>query len=122
MGIYYNRILKDNFFHPLETCDGSDKEETIKRILTDEEDGKAPERLLVDGKECYIFSKPVKYTQWVLMTVVPCKAVDTLCYLNGATMILIVLLPLLLLLFIGYSYMRKALKSTEDSENRPVSL
>ena len=64
----------------------------------------------------------MKYTQWVLMTVVPCKAVDTLCYLNGATMILIVLLPLLLLLFIGYSYMRKALKSTEDSENRPVSL
>ena len=58
MGIYYNRILKDNFFHQLETCDGSDKEETIKRILTDEEDGKAPERLLVDARNAIYSPSP----------------------------------------------------------------
>lgn len=112
-----NRILKDNFFHQLETCDGSDKEKTIIRILEDVEDYNKPEKVLVDGKECYLFYMPVKYTQWILMTVVPCNAVDILCYLNGATMILIVVLPLLLLLFIGYSYMKKALKSKEDGAN-----
>jgi nitrogen fixation/metabolism regulation signal transduction histidine kinase len=53
---------------------------------------------------------PVKYTQWILVTVVPCKAVDTLCYLNGATVLLIVLIPLLLLIFVGYFYMKKVFK------------
>ena len=116
-----NRIMKDNFFRQVKTCDGSDKEELINRILKDEENDKTPERLFVDGKECYLFYMPVKYTKWVLMTVVPCKAVDMLCYLNGAAVILIVLLPLLLLIFIGYYYMRKALKSQDYPDNATVA-
>ena len=63
-------------------------------------DIKSLERFLVDGKECYLFYKPVKYTQWILVTVVPCKAIDTLCYLNGITVLLLVLLPLLLLVIV----------------------
>lgn len=105
------RIMKDNFFHQLESCEGRTKEDVINRIVNDEEDYKTPDRLLVDGKECYLFYMPVKYTQWILVTVVPCKAVDVLCYLNGATVIIIVLLPLLLLVIVGYYYVRKAFET-----------
>ena len=55
---------------------------------------------------------PVKYTQWILVTVVPCEAVDMLCYLNGATVFLIVLLPLLLFAFVGYHYLKKAIAAS----------
>lgn len=105
-----NRIMKDNFFRQLEACDGSNAESVINRIVNGMEDNKRPERYLVNGEECYLFYMPVKYTQWILVTVVPCKAVDTLCYLNGATVLLIVFIPLLLLIFVGYFYMKKVFK------------
>lgn len=105
-----NRIMKDNFFRQLEACDGSNAESVINRILNGMEDNKSPERYLVNGEECFLFYMPVKYTQWILVTVVPCKAVDTLCYLNGATVLLIVLLPLLLLVFVGYIYLKNVFK------------
>ena len=57
---------------------------------------------------------PVKYTQWILVTVVPCKAVDTLCYLNGGTVLLIILLPLLILFVVGYLYLKKTVKPLEQ--------
>ena len=104
------RIMKDNFFMQLGTCDGSNTEGVVNRIINGIEDNKSLERFLVDGQECYLFYKPVKYTQWILVTVVPCKAVDTLCYLNGATVFLIVLLPMLLLVFMSYYYTKKATK------------
>ena len=108
------RIMKDNFFLQLGTCDGSNTEGVINKILNGIEDNKNPERFLVDGKECYLFYKPVKYTQWILVPVVPCKAIDTLCYLNGITVLLIVLLPLLLLVIVSYFYMRNAVKPLKE--------
>jgi hypothetical protein len=35
-----------------------------------------------------------------------------LCYLNGATVLLIVLLPLLLFAFVGYYHMKKAIATS----------
>ena len=102
--------MKDNFFRQLGTCDGSNVEAVINRIVNGIEDNKSQERFLVDGKECFLFYMPVKYTQWILVTVVPCKAVDMLCYLNGATVFLIVLLPLLFFVFVSYYYLKTAIK------------
>ena len=62
------RIMKDNFFNHLESCDGSDAEGLIKRMkngIASEDKGK--EKFLVNGEECYLFYTPVKYTQWVLV-------------------------------------------------------
>ena len=109
-----SRIMKDNFFLQLGTCNGSNAEGLINKILNGIEDNKKPERFLVNGKECFLFYKPVKYTQWILVTVVPCKAIDTLCYLNGITVLLLVLLPLLLLVIVIYFYMRNAVKPLKE--------
>ena len=105
-------ILKDNFFRQLEACDGSNREGVVIKILNGDEDKKSPEKFLVGGTECYLFYMPVKYTQWILVTVVPCKAIDMLCYLNGGTVFLIVLLPLLLFAFVGYHYLKKAIAAS----------
>jgi len=105
-----NRILKDNFFLQIKACDGSNVEGVINRILNGVEHNKTPERFLVEGKECFLFYKPVKYTQWILVTAVPCKAFDTLCYLNGITVLMIILLPLLILMIVSYFYMKKSIK------------
>ena len=105
-----SRIMRDNFFLQLEAAEGSNVEGVMNRILNGIEDNKSPERFSVNGEECYLFYMPVKYTQWILLTVVPCKAVDILCWLNGATVLLIVLLPLLILFIVGYFYLKKEAK------------
>ena len=104
------RIMKDNFFQQLEACDGSNRDEVISNITNDTDDNNGQAKVLVDGKECYLFFMPVKYTQWILVTVVPCKALDIVCNLNAASLILIVFLPLLVLVIVGYYYLRNALK------------
>ena len=105
-----SRIMRDNFFLQLEASEGSNVEGVMNRILNGVEDNKSPERFSVNGEECYLFYMPVKYTQWILLTVVPCKTVDILCWLNGATVLLIVLLPLLILFIVGYFYLKKEAK------------
>ena len=108
------RIMRDNFFLQVKACDGSNVEGVITRILNGKTDNKTPDRFIVDGKECYLYYMPVKYTQWILVTAVPCKTIDTLCYLNGATVFMIILIPLLLLVIAGYWYMRKALQPVKQ--------
>ena len=104
------RIMKDNFFEQIETCDGSDVEEVINRMKNGVQDNKSQERFLVDGEECFLFYTPIKYTQWIMVTVVPCKAIDVLSYLNGVSVLLIILLGMLLIVLVVYYYMKNALE------------
>ena len=104
------RILKDNFFNHLKASDGNDAEKLINRMKNGiGSEDKWQEKVLVDGEECYMFYKPIKYTQWVLVSVVPCGAVDLLSQLNAAILLLIFLLAMLLIIFVGYYYIKNGI-------------
>lgn len=104
------RIMEDNFFNHLETIDGMEAEEMINRLKNGiETEDRSPERYLIDGEECYLFYKPIKYTQWVLVSVVPCRAVDILSQLNAAKLLFIFLLGMLLIILVGYYYIKNAI-------------
>ncbi len=104
------RIMKDNFFNHLKTDDGMEAEKLINKMrngIASEE--RNQEKFLVDGKECYLFYNPIKYTQWVLVTVVPCRAVDIMSQLNAAVLLFIFLLAMLLIIFVGYYYIKNGI-------------
>jgi HAMP domain-containing protein len=104
------RILEDNFFNHLETIDGMEAEEMINRLKNGiETEDRSPERYLIDGEECYLFYTPIKYTHWVLVSVVPCRAVDILSQLNAATLLFIFLLAMLLIILVGYYYIKNGI-------------
>lgn len=106
------RILKDNLFDHLESCDGnSSTKELIKKLKNalDEDDVDGSIRLLVDGVECYLFYTPVKYTRWMMVTIVPCRSIDLLSYLNGCTLLVLFLLGMLLLVFVSYYFIRNGI-------------
>jgi HAMP domain-containing protein len=104
------RILEDNFFNHLETIDGMEAEEMINRLKNGiETEDRSPERYLIDGEECYLFYTPIKYTHWVLVSVVPCRAVDILSQLNAATLLFIFLLSMLLIILVGYYYIKNGI-------------
>ena len=101
------RILKDNFFNHLGTSDATDAEKLINKMenaVGGEEGGR--EKVLIEGKECYLFYNPIKYTQWLLVTVVPCRAVDILSQLNAVVLLSIFLLAMLLIILVGYYYIK----------------
>ena len=105
-----HRIMKDNFFNHLENGNGTDVEIMKNRRnngIASEDRGQ--EKYLVDGEECYLFYNPIKYTQWVLVTVVPCRAVDILSQLNAAVLLFIFLLAMLLIILVGYYYIKNGI-------------
>ena len=78
------RIMKDNFFDQLESCDGSDVDGLVANMKAGvERDHASTDRFLVNGEECYLFYTPVKYTKWVFITTIPCSALDMLSYVNA---------------------------------------
>jgi len=104
------RIIKDNFFSHLKACGGSDVEGLIKRMNEGKEtEDRGMDRFLVYDDECYVMYSPVKYTQWILVTVVPCRPIDLLSYLNGVTVLVIVLLAIFIVVFVGYYYAKKGI-------------
>lgn len=104
------RIMKDNFFSHIESCDDNDAEGLIKRMKNGiANEDKATEKFLVDGEECYIFYTPIKYTQWVMVSVVPCRAVNILSWLNAAMVLFIFMMAMLLIIFVGYYYIKNAI-------------
>jgi HAMP domain-containing protein len=101
------RIMKDSFYDELESCDGSDVKGLIKSMQDGVEDvGRGNERFLVNGEECNLFYIPVKYTRWLFVTIVPCRAIDILSYLNGITVVLIVILAVMLVVIICHYYIK----------------
>lgn len=104
------RILEDNFFNHLETSDGMEAKEMINRLKNGiANEDRTLDKVLIDGEECYLFYMPIKYTQWVLVSVVPCRAVDILSQLNAATLLFIFLLAMLLIILVGYYYIKNGI-------------
>ena len=104
------RIMKDNFFSHLKNDDGTDAEILINRMkngIASEDRGQ--EKFLVDDEECYLFYNPIKYTQWILVSVVPCRAVDIMSQLNAAGLLFIFVLAMLLIIFVGYYYIKNGI-------------
>ena len=118
-------ILKENFFSQVKTCDGNEAEELIANIR----DGKMSEnknhqKFLVNDEECYVYYIPVKYTKWVIVTVVPCKAFYHICYVNCGLILLLLLLPIILVTIVAYYLIKNGMeplkqltKSADDIAN-----
>ncbi len=118
-------IIKDNFFNHLKACGGNDVE-GLKIRMRDGigTDDRGMDKFLVNDEECYVMYQPVKYTQWILVTLVPSHPIKMVSYLNAVTVLILTLLAILVVVFIGYYYMRKEIaplrllvKVTDDIAN-----
>ena len=106
-----SNIMKGNFYSQLESCNGSDLDTLISNMQAGrEQDSKDNTRFIVNGEECYVFYTPVKYTHWVMVSVVPCHAIDILGYLNAGVFVIIILLVLAIILMVLYYYLKNAVE------------
>ena len=101
------RIMTDNFFSHLESCDDSDVEALVGDMKAGiVRENRNQEKFLVDGEECFVFYSPMKYTNWVMVTMVPCHAIEVLGVLNAGTLFLIILLSLVILVLVAGYYIK----------------
>lgn len=112
------RILKDNFFSHVESCDGSDVDGLVGNMKAGKErEDRNQEKFVIDGEECFVFFMPVKYTNWLMVTVVPCQAIDVLGLLNGGVLFLIVLVALLVVAVVVYYYVKGGMEPMRQLTN-----
>lgn len=109
------RIMKDNFFNQIESCDGNDVKGLVAKMKEGKtSDEKSLEKFIVDNEECYLLYTPVKYTNWLIVTVIPCHALDILSYINGAMVFLIFLIAMLVFVMVVYYYIKHGLAPLND--------
>lgn len=60
------------------------------------------QKYVFNGEECYLFYKHMKYTDWMMVTVVPCKPIDMQGVAYVLNVLLITTLAMLLLVLIAY--------------------
>ena len=109
------RIMRDNFYNHIESCNGSDAEALIANMTNGKmSENKSLEKFVVDDQECYVFYVPVKYTNWVMVTVVPCHAIDIVGYINGCVLILVLLIVMLAIVLVCYFYVRSGMEPMKN--------
>jgi hypothetical protein len=64
-------------------------------------------RYLFNGEESYLFYAPLKYTDWMLVTVVPCKMIDIQAMMVGLNIMGLVALLLLVMVALTYFTIRR---------------
>jgi hypothetical protein len=99
--------IRGTFFSHLKPHGNHDIELLIERMETGKTSmNESDVRYTFDGEDCYLFFTPVKYTTWMMVTVVPCRAVDWAGLHYCFQITLLAILMMLVLILINYIYLK----------------
>ena len=102
-----DKPLEGTFFSHLKQLGNYDIELFIEKMETGKTSMNESEvKYLFDDEECYLFFTPVKYTDWMMVTVVPCQPVDHVGLFYCLHVTLLVMLLMLVLILINYIYLK----------------
>ena len=108
--------MEGTFFTHLKPRGDYDIELLIERMETGKTSMNESEmRYLFDDEECYLFFTPVKYTDWMMVTVVPCQSVNTAGLVYCLQVMSQVFLIMLILILANYFYLRRETTPTSKA-------
>ena len=108
--------MEGTFFTHLKPCDDYDIELLIEKMETGKTSmNESDKRYLFDNEECYLFFTPVKYTDWMMVTVVPCQSVNTAGLIYCLQFMSLVFLIMLILILVNYFYLRRETTATSKA-------
>lgn len=97
-GIFYNHVLGDKLGRQTEL------EKKMKAGLLSQNE--ADERYKFNGEECYFFYTPLKYTDWMMVTVVPCQTIDMIGVMYALKTTAFGMVGMLMLVLVAYLMLR----------------
>ena len=108
--------MEGTFFSHLKSRDDFDIELLIERMETGKTSmNESDMKYLFDDEECYLFFTPVKYTDWMMVTVVPCQSVNTAGLIYCLQAMSLVFLIMLILILVNYFYLRRETTPTSKA-------
>ncbi|MBP5799714.1 MAG: hypothetical protein J6W43_07370 [Prevotella sp.] len=100
--------MEGTFFTHLKPRGNYDIELLIERMETGKTSmNESDVKYIFDNEECYLFFTPVKHTDWMMVTVVPCQSVNTAGLVYCLQIMSQVFLIMLVLILINYFYLRR---------------
>ena len=110
-----SRIMKDTFFHHIKPYKDSMLEKLIEKIRTGRmSDKESEEKYLYDGQKSYLFFTPVKYTEWIIVTVVPSETIDLWGIVNGLVLLALMAFSMLAIIVLYHFYARRYLQPKQN--------
>lgn len=113
-----NHIMKGNFFDHIQECGESGTDGLVNKmkrgLIVEQEEN---EKYLFDGKKCYVFYTTVKYTDWMMVTVVPWQAIDMMDLLNASQIFLLIIIMMMVAVFICYYFIKSETKPLQQLTN-----
>lgn len=99
--------MEGTFFSHLKPRGDYDIELLIERMETGKTSMNESEvRFTFDDEDCFLFFTPVKHTDWMMVTVVPCKSADWAGILYCLEITFLVFLMMLVLILVNYIYLK----------------
>ena len=100
-----SRVMEGVFFNHLKGTGDFDIELLIEKMKNGTVSEKESEKkFLFYGQESYLFFTPLKYTDWMMVTVVPCRTIDMLGITYGFQIIVVLLLAMLSILILNFLF------------------
>ena len=110
-----NRIMKDSFFRHIKPYKDSMLEKLIEKIRTGRmSDKESEEKYLYDGQKSYLFFTPVKYTEWIIVTVVPSETIDLWGIVNSLVLLALMAFSMLAIIVLYHFYARRYLQPKQN--------
>jgi hypothetical protein len=90
-------------------------EKLIEKIRTGRmSDKESEEKYLYDGQKSYLFFTPVKYTEWIIVTVVPSETIDLWGIVNGLVLLALMAFSMLAIIVLYHFYARRYLQPKQN--------
>ena len=111
------KLLEGQFFDHVRGSESGRKTLLERKMKAGVQSGnETQERYKFDGVESYFFYTPLKYTDWVMVTVVPCHQIDMLGTMYVLKLMAYVLFGMIVLVVVAYIYLKIGLRKRYETD------
>ena len=107
-----SHVMKGVFYNYIKPVGDLDIEVLAEKLRTGTVSEKESEmKYLFEDQECYLFFTPLKYTDWMMVSVVPCQSIDMLGITYGFEIIGVLILAMLTIILVNFYFVRRGTRT-----------
>ena len=106
-----NRIVRDNINSMVEASNDTAMAYVRQQMLAGKEnEEQIPEETTIDGKDYYVFFRPIKHADWSMALVLPSILLDMVAYIIAGLLAFLLLMAILVVWLVSRTYIKRATK------------
>ena len=106
-----NRIVRDNINSLVEASNDTAMAYVRQQMLAGKEnEEQIPEETTIDGKDYYVFFRPIKHADWSMALVLPSILLEMVSYIIAGLLAFLLLMAILVVWIVSRTYIKRATK------------